>query len=512
MIEGMIHKVRINEVKEFITHDIIKEFNNTYLYDHVPIVDNLNSCRIDYYHMIGEYHFNKGSNSNEFIKVLQENGYLGDVDLNNLNKYIEHIRIALTNFKRYLLLKDFKGGNDFSKKIDFVLNNVRFFNLFRVYNIPNYGKFDCRPTSLEEINTFIDLYQKSFYCTEVIHPLNNMNPYYENDKTSFFLSITNTNYSDVALRFLDKLDDRMCKLDDPERFFACYNIIQILNEKKIDIIELLKEANDPLLYYVILPLKNCVEDVILFQAFLQKFSWDRQRESILNTQNKAIKIVLVDPSNRWNPPIYDESTKYTIIVKSENESIFYENLKKSKIFIQDLEIIQNIMLETRKFLNSMNYVNVGLIDELIDFITVELDKLITPGVELIFKNHFLNAFSKIEIADFNSEVWNKFKDLLPFNQSKQKVDLDKIKTRFSAKQLALFIRLLIETEIIDNKKHKVEPLLYLISSYFSSIDKDDLSAGSLNKNYYAKDYHSDLSYIKAKMVEIQKLIDEMKKN
>ena len=164
---------------------------------------------------------------------MQDKGFLGDIDLSNLNKYGEHIRIALLNYKRYLLLKDFTGGNDFSKKINFVLENGRYFKLFREYNIPNFGKFECRPISQEEINIFLVHYEKSFYIDGVLHPFDNMNPYYESDRTVFFLAITNTNYSNVALRFLDKLDDRMCKLDDPERFFACYNIIQILNEKKI---------------------------------------------------------------------------------------------------------------------------------------------------------------------------------------------------------------------------------------------------------------------------------------
>jgi len=500
----------LGEAKELIGNEVIKEFNNIYKYDRVPISDSINSCRIDYYQMIGEYHIYKGSTSNEFITVLQEKGFLGDVDMNNLNKYIEHIRIALINFKRYLLLQDFSGSNEFSKKMNFVLENSRFFNLFREYNIPNYGKFECKPSSLEEITVFLDLYQKSFYCDGIIHPLNNMTPYHESDRTSFFLSITNTNYTDVALRFMDKLEDRMCKLDDPDRFFACYNIIELLNEKKIDIIEFLKEANDPILYYIILPLKNCIKEVNSFKEFLSNFSWNEQKDFILNIHTNAIYTKTIGSPNSLMYE-YDENQKFILYIKSESERIFYHNLIKGKLFIQDVKIVEFIIKETRKFLNSMNYVNIDLINAQIDFITTEVEKLITPGADKNFKNHFLNVFSKNEIAEFTPEVWTKFKELLPFNQTVQKTNLDKIKTKFSAKQLALFMRLLFESEIIDNEKHKVEPLLNLISNYFSSIDKADLSAGSLSKNYYAKDYHSDLSVLKARIIEMQKLIDEMQK-
>jgi hypothetical protein len=500
----------LNQVNEIVTVDIIEKFKNIYIYDQIPIQDSINSCRIDYYQMIGEYHIHKGSTNNEFIKVLQENGYLGEIDINNLNKYIEHIRIALINYKRYLLLQDFSGSNDFSKKMNFVIDNSRFFNLFRDYNIPNYGKFECKPSSLEEITVFIDLYQKSFYCTEIFHPLNNMSPYHESDRTSFFLSITNTNFTDVALRFMDKLEDRMCKLDDPDRFFACYNIIKLLNEKKIDIIEFLKEANDPLLYYIILPLKNCIGEVSSFKEFLSNFSWDEQKDFILNIHTNAIYIKTFGSPNSLMYE-YDENQKFILYIKSESERFFYTNMIKGKLFIQDAKIVEFIIKETRKFLNSMNYVNIDLINAHIDFISTEVEKLITPGADINFKNHFLNVFSKNEIAEFTPEVWIKFKELLPFNQSIQNSNLDKIKTSITAKQLALFIRLLYESEIIDNKKHRVEPLIQLISSYFSSVDKDDLSAGSLSKNYYAKDYHADLAVLKAKLSAIQKQIDEMQK-
>ena len=68
-----------------------------------------------------------------------------------------------------------------------------------------------------------------------------------------------------------------------------------------------------------------------------------------------------------------------------------------------------------------------------------------------------------------------------------------------------------ESEIIDNEKHKIDPLLQLIAQYFSSIDKDDLSPGSLNKNYYSKDYHSDFTILRAKLTELQKKIEDFQK-
>lgn len=498
----------LNEVKVLIPSEVVKEYNNTYMRDRVPISDSLKSCRDDYYKIIGEYWISNGSNDYDFIDFLQEKGFLGKIDMNNVEKVLEYIRIALLKFQRYMLLKTQTDLNSFEQKINFVLSNNRYFKLFREYDIPNFGKFECKPTNLEEINIFIDKYEKSFYQDGVLHPFDNMNPYHGNERVSFLLSITNTTCKEVALRYRDKLNDRIYKLDSPNRYIACYEIMNLLIKKNIDINEFLKSVNIPILYYIILPLKNSVEDVIKFEEFLTNFSWDEQKQNVLNMHSNAISTkVLGSPNSLMDS--YDKNKIFTLYIKSDSERIFYDNLKKGKIFIQDVKIVELIIAETRKFLNSMNYVNIELINDQIDFINNELHKLISPSADTNFKKHFLNVFSKNEIAEFNPEVWSKFKELLPFNQPKQNSNLDKIKASITAKQLALFIRLLYESEIIDNKKHRVEPLLQLISSYFSSVDKDDLSAGSLSKNYYAKDYHADLSVLKAKISAILKQIDEM---
>lgn len=69
----------------------------------------------------------------------------------------------------------------------------------------------------------------------------------------------------------------------------------------------------------------------------------------------------------------------------------------------------------------------------------------------------------------------------------------------------MLIRLLLESEIIDKEKHKIEPLLKLVSNFFSSVEKENLSVGSLQKNYYEIDY-SDLLILKSKFDLILKNI------
>lgn len=497
----------LSEVKVLIPTEVVKEYHNIYMRDRVPISDSLKSCRDDYYKIIGEYWISNGNNDYDFMDILQEKGFLGKIDINNVEKVFEYIRIALLNFQRYMLLKTQTDLNSFEQKINFVLSNNRYFNLFREYDIPNFGKFVCKPSNLEEINIFINNYKRSFIQDSVLPPFDGMDPYYGTERVSFILSITNTTCKEVAIRYLDKLNDRIDKVDSRERYIACYEIMELLIKKNIEINEFIKSVNIPILYFIILPLKKSVEDVIKFKEFLLSFTWEEQKEFILNTQNNAIEIVLVDPSNRW--PIHNESGKYTIRVTSDSEVNFYENLKKSKIFIQDVKLIQNIIAETRRFLNNMNYVSIELINDQIDFIQTELEKLITPRAETNFKNHFLNAFSKKEIADFNPEVWNKFKELLPFNQAIQNRNNVKIKTNLSAKQLALFIRILFESDLIDNNSHKVQPLLKLISENYSSIDTAELSINSLNKNYYAKDNHADLKVLEAKLRQMLSIIKKM---
>ena len=120
-----------------------------------------------------------------------------------------------------------------------------------------------------------------------------------------------------------------------------------------------------------------------------------------------------------------------------------------------------------------------------------------------------NKLNSIRIAYIKSQFDNHlFKDTVSksITTSQQRnEEIQKIKTSISAKQLALLIRLLLESEIIDKEKHKIEPLLKLVSNFFSSVEKENLSVGSLQKNYYEIDY-SDLLILKSKFDLILKNI------
>lgn len=495
----------LKEIDNLISLDVINEFNNIYIYDQVPEADSLNNCRLDYFHIIGKYRSNSGNNSNDFITVLQETGFLENIDLNNLNRYIKHIRIALINLQRFKLLKEHKQFEDYQQKIDFVLDNSKYFKLFREYNIPNYGIICSAPTNLDEINIFISKYEKSLYSDGILHHLVSSSPLSDTDKKSFILSVTNNNWKDLVTRYIDNLDDRMSKVDSIDRFFACFNILTILKENNIDVIDFLKKANKPILYFTILPLRETVEEVIDFNKFLSEFDYERDKEFILEEQFKLIAFKTGDEFKY----LYKKDCQYIVVTNNDNQRIFYDNIKKDKIYKQDIELIQKIFDKTLKELQAMNYDNALLINEIIMYVLDGIENFITQGLQEKFKVNFLNYFSKQEIADIAPEVWSRFKELLPFNHIEQKKALEKIKTKLSAKQLALFIRLLIETEIIDNKAHKVQPLLKLISDYFSSIDTQDISQKSLDKNYYAKDYHADLFVLKANLLEMLKQIEKL---
>lgn len=501
-------------VNSQITSDIVEKFNEVFINEyHYDRNDNLNKCRNDFYNYIEIDQNLIGEKNNNFINKLKELGHLSE-ETSEIE--ISKIRSSLISLKRSILLQNsnMNSESSFEEKLLFSLNHPQYFRIFREYEIPNLGKFSCIPKSDDDINSLIQQFDPLIneYGFRTSRPqcqskfsFNQIDFIIQANKNDY-KKIINDRLKDIKLTYGPDSADPFIKL--------CYYIHTSIKEWNLDLFDFLKKSNNPIIYFITLWYKKQIIYVIEYNEFLSTFDWENEAETILDLQNEHI-LIEKNYSNLAIPlqDRFEDNIDLKIYCLNENQFYFFNEMKKDKIFRQDILLVQSILSETIKTLSTQNYLNDSIINDLVDSIVNNLNLFITPGLNIKFEIHFLNSFSDHDITSFNQDVWIKFKETLPFSNLKtQKVTLPKIKTNISAKQLALFIRLLFESEIIDNRKHKVEPLLQLISNYFSSVDKDDLSTLSLNKNYYSKDYHSDFLVLKAKLIEMQKHIEELVKN
>ena len=127
------------------------------------------------------------------------------------------------------------------------------------------------------------------------------------------------------------------------------------------------------------------------------------------------------------------------------------------------------------------------IKEKIAFLSYELKKVnqffSTP------KNGFLQFLPSVKEQVGNwiiEEIRFLEKGMLPLEYSNTLSELDnKIHTSLSVAKLAVIIRLLVVDKIIINRT--VAPMLRIVTKTFSTLQKDDISIGSLETKYHAPD-------------------------
>ena len=127
------------------------------------------------------------------------------------------------------------------------------------------------------------------------------------------------------------------------------------------------------------------------------------------------------------------------------------------------------------------------IKEKIAFLSYELKKVnqffSTP------KNGFLQFLPSVKEQVGNwiiEEIRFLEKGMLPLEYSNTLNELDnKIHTSLSVAKLAVIIRLLVVDKIIINRT--VAPMLRIVTKTFSTLQKDDISIGSLETKYHAPD-------------------------
>jgi len=429
---------------------------------------------------------------------------------------------------KYCLLKlngEFQSNEE---KLNFVLNSNNTFNFLYAYKVHGFGSFTAFPASLDETDTFIkfitDNYGRiNFYLNINDSLFNNRNLYnFENLKCTFLDQINQINYESkkkAEINWIAKiLDSDACK----DYLLLSYAFYKHSIKNSISLESVLKSTSDPLVYYITLFFSKLIKPLAHYSNYLTDFIWEENENNVLYVKKDQI-IFLEANSRSLKCNQFTDDGKIKIFGSSPEYLHALQLIIGDTITRQDLKTIVNAFgcfyNELRDSYNSnIEKHNVKKLNLIIKENIAIYDSFKQGHIKAHFFKYLLESLDQKSIEKLSPKriAYIKTQFDKHIQETAPKIieiqDLSKIKTTISAKQLALFIRLLFDSEIIDNRKHKVEPLLQLISSYFSSVDKDDLSAGSLNKNYYAKDYHSDLLVLKAKLIEIQKHIEELQNN
>jgi len=405
----MEYKDLLDHVKTRITDNLISEFNNAFRLNQFDRTDNINKCRIDYLNYTNTYKTNMGSNSNDFIAELQQKGFLATTNISKESFDSIEIRSALSNFKRFLLLKAHGDFTSFQDKVEFVLNNSDFFTLFQLHDIPSYGNFICSPNDNLEKEYLINEFETIITKLRIRLPYKRDGGNIFNIRESFICEISLKNYEDKVKEYMQKMDSLYNATDGSDSVKLCHYLMSTIKEANLDLFEFLKFANDPLIYYSVLISKNRIHDIIDFQCFLDKFNWDVEMENILNTQTNQISIVNLEyPPVNFYQKILDSNSHF-VYYNNPNRFNFLNKMKEHKIFISDMILVDSIISKVIHELEIMNFLDINLLKVLIEYINTKVKEFYTPKLEYHFFTYFLNAYSKQEILGVETEVWANFK-------------------------------------------------------------------------------------------------------
>jgi len=134
---------------------------------------------------------------------------------------------------------------------------------------------------------------------------------------------------------------------------------------------------------------------------------------------------------------------------------------------------------------------------------------------IVLKSIFKYLKIKGEMSQFsdNKETIYDFMDDEDIIEMGNQSESEKIKTTLSAKNLAMFFKILYDAGIIDGNKMNAKKLIELASKYFSSKEKENLALNNFDKNYYSTDNYtsSELKMFKLIIDKINATISDLDK-
>jgi hypothetical protein len=186
--------------------------------------------------------------------------------------------------------------------------------------------------------------------------------------------------------------------------------------------------------------------------------------------------------------------------------VSYRQLVYLQNLVQEIEAASASITENavRNLLYYNNFNSICFVEYEIDLIKVQAEHFETDAANISFLQQHYNLISQIktkattgfdvkkphlkkQIADWITEEIKHIQQ-----KSKKASDKDvmidpelKIQTSLSVAKLAALIRLLVVDKIIINRT--VAPMLKTVSKLFTTLQKDDISFGSLETKYHAPD-------------------------
>jgi transcriptional regulator CtsR len=191
-----------------------------------------------------------------------------------------------------------------------------------------------------------------------------------------------------------------------------------------------------------------------------------QNDNVLTFQQKELIAMLVCKLELMNTHISEEAMREMLIFYNFNNQLFVEfEIEKISSTLRDFTTIE----EGLTFLQKQLSVVVNL-------------KIKTGS----FFEPFMPSVKQQLAAWINTEIKNYEMTKNNTGGNEFIIDLEsKIQTSLSVAKLAVLIRLLVADKIIINKS--VAPMLRTVARLFTTLQKNEISFGSLETKYHAPD-------------------------
>jgi hypothetical protein len=243
--------------------------------------------------------------------------------------------------------------------------------------------------------------------------------------------------------------------------------------------------------------------------FYQQFDLDsRLTQFFLSQFCKCSKLKLEYWQLKLNNSRLIDALKECLADKfiSPESNITYRKISYLKYLLQEIELATSVLTEkyVREVFIYNNFNSDCFINYEIELIQIELKKFQTNQEAISFLQSEQGRVTKLKmksVISFDTQqtsikkqlsdwITEEIKQLELKNRKAADKDLlidpeSKIQTSLSVAKLAVLIRLMVVDKIIINKS--VAPMLRTVTKLFTTLQKDEISFGSLETKYHAPD-------------------------
>lgn len=352
---------------------------------------------------------------------------------------------------------------DYEDKLKFILESNETFNFFRIYDIPDYGKFTGLPNNYTDKKLFINfISENSARMGQKFNIFGSRIRFiktFPELKASFFFKLDEANYKyeiDKELMLFSKLieNDSLSEYRN-----ISYFVLDTLIKNKLSLMELFISIEDPLEYFIILFLCNQTLPYVEYSNFLNDFKWDNHVQEINHFKANQFSY-LVSTSQTKKIEYFDENG--SLILSGQPE--FLTAIKKligNEISKRDFVIIFEAISGLRTHLNEIdNHSFETQVEKTLKkiakrYIAIynsiqsdDIKEIFFPTLLEYLQSYKTDKLNSIRIAFLTDYIQKQFEGDIPskseYDKSLPTESFKKLQTNLSVPELAQLFNLLNE--------------------------------------------------------------------